>query len=556
MALNLIAAHLVRFKVRAKGGELLLGLAITAIGVLVTWWVIASGHNQSGLQGKPPFSWETLWYGVRGSLFLLAIASGVGMAISNDTTRRLWLLAATIVSAGLGVWASTTMPSPSALRILWQLIQGGLAGLILLVGCAVTFKQRAGIVLLHAGIGLMMFSEFFVGQYAEEGRMSITEGQTVNFLRDIRATELAIIDGSKETTDAVTVIPGSRLAPKKRAFSLGNSASVISDAELPFDVHVEKYIKNSDVFRLDEAGVAWSLRMIGEPMLQQARMMFRPTGDETIGSFLVSKDMISEEQLAEVKTELSRLKSENYATKGVGTDFVAVAVRAAAGTDGGAVDSAAAYVEFREKGGNKSLGKYLVSQWATNRDIAEEIEVDGKKYDVSLRFKREYKPYAMTLKDVRKDDYLGTDTPMNYSSDVLLSEGEQVDGSTLAFDKKVGDFRIWMNNPLRYAGETFYQSSYQADRFGEHTVLQVVTNTGWMMPYVGLHAGRRRYAVSLFRNALAVPDELRQVRGKHSSQQQADVGVRGSRGDRVDAGRLHRWKVPFTHGNEGQHADA
>jgi len=44
-----------------------------------------------------------------------------------------------------------------------------------------------------------------------------------------------------------------------------------------------------------------------------------------------------------------------------------------------------------------------------------------------------------------------------------------------------------MNNPLRYAGETFYQSGYNFDpRSGtEITDLQVVTNTGWMMPYVG-----------------------------------------------------------------------
>ena len=43
-----------------------------------------------------------------------------------------------------------------------------------------------------------------------------------------------------------------------------------------------------------------------------------------------------------------------------------------------------------------------------------------------------------------------------------------------------------MNNPLRYAGETFYQSSYHRDpQTGvEATTLQVVTNTGWMIPYV------------------------------------------------------------------------
>ena len=42
--------------------------------------------------------------------------------------------------------------------------------------------------------------------------------------------------------------------------------------------------------------------------------------------------------------------------------------------------------------------------------------------------------------------------------------------------------KIWMNNPLRYAGETFYQSSFEPGR--EVTILQVVRNDGWMIPYL------------------------------------------------------------------------
>ena len=40
---------------------------------------------------------------------------------------------------------------------------------------------------------------------------------------------------------------------------------------------------------------------------------------------------------------------------------------------------------------------------------------------------------------------------------------------------------IYMNHPLRYRGETFFQSGY----FGEtRTILQVVRNPGWLMPYI------------------------------------------------------------------------
>ncbi len=104
------------------------------------------------------------------------------------------------------------------------------------------------------------------------------------------------------------------------------------------------------------------------------------------------------------------------------------------------------------------------------------IGLDGKKYELALRFKRDYKPYAIQLIDVRKDDYVGTDTPRNYSSEIRLTDAEHKAGRKIP---------IWMNNPLRYAGETFYQSGYHKVGNREWTTLQVVKNTGWMIPYLG-----------------------------------------------------------------------
>ena len=131
---------------------------------------------------------------------------------------------------------------------------------------------------------------------------------------------------------------------------------------------------------------------------------------------------------------------------------------------------AAAYVKFLEKDGSGELGTYMLSQIAASQEFAEHITVDDKTYDVTLRFKRNYKPYSVHLIDVRKDDYMGTDTPRNYSSEIrLVDEDRNV-------DRKI---RIWMNNPLRYAGETFYQSGYFRDPHTgtETTTLAVVTNT-------------------------------------------------------------------------------
>ena len=41
---------------------------------------------------------------------------------------------------------------------------------------------------------------------------------------------------------------------------------------------------------------------------------------------------------------------------------------------------------------------------------------------------------------------------------------------------------IYMNQPLRYEGRTFYQASYgKGDTL---SVLQVVANPGWLVPYL------------------------------------------------------------------------
>ena len=41
---------------------------------------------------------------------------------------------------------------------------------------------------------------------------------------------------------------------------------------------------------------------------------------------------------------------------------------------------------------------------------------------------------------------------------------------------------IYMNHPLRYLGDTYYQSGFEPDDSG--TVLQVVRNPGYQAPYI------------------------------------------------------------------------
>src|SRR5690606_16167557 len=92
---------------------------------------------------------------------------------------------------------------------------------------------------------------------------------------------------------------------------------------------------------------------------------------------------------------------------------------------------------------------------------------------LGLRFKRTYKPYTLHLIEFRHDRFVGTQTPRNFSSRIRLVDPTQNE------DREV---LIYMNNPLRYGGETVYQSAYKEGDVG--TILQVVRNPGWLLPYI------------------------------------------------------------------------
>jgi hypothetical protein len=128
----------------------------------------------------------------------------------------------------------------------------------------------------------------------------------------------------------------------------------------------------------------------------------------------------------------------------------------------------AAYVELIAPEG--SLGTWLVSgQLAEPQSFTHA----GRTWQIALRLQRNYKPYSLTLLNFSHDRYAGTDIPKNFSSRIRLTTP---DGRE---DREV---LIYMNNPLRYAGLTFYQSGF--DNNDRTTVLQVVRNPSWLLPYI------------------------------------------------------------------------
>ncbi len=101
------------------------------------------------------------------------------------------------------------------------------------------------------------------------------------------------------------------------------------------------------------------------------------------------------------------------------------------------------------------------------------FQAAGKTYEISLRPKRFYKPFFVRLDEFRHDRYPGTEIAKNFSSRVNLFD---------PINHENRESLIYMNHPLRYRGLTFYQAGF--DNNDQTTVLQVVKNPGWLLPYI------------------------------------------------------------------------
>lgn len=94
---------------------------------------------------------------------------------------------------------------------------------------------------------------------------------------------------------------------------------------------------------------------------------------------------------------------------------------------------------------------------------------------VFLQLRRRNYPldFSITLVDFIRTLHPGTDVAKGFESDIEL----HADGTTRPL-------KIWMNNPLRHDGYTFYQASFAIDSEGEISTFAVVTNPGRLIPYI------------------------------------------------------------------------
>ncbi|MDD7985914.1 cytochrome c biogenesis protein CcsA [Lentisphaera marina] len=306
------------------------------------------------------------------------------------------------------------------MRVVYRLAQGLIPSIFMYVACWFLYGQKkAAVVLIHFSVFLLLIAELVTKIDAVESTMVIPEGQSTSYLDNNIHYELAVIEKLEGDDNQTTAIP----------MSMFNSAGDVIDHEsLPFTIETIKFFKNSE--------------MSTQPA---------PTEGATAGNGLTHHIYESE------------------VSDGLGSSK----------------DVPAGLFKFTSRDG-KDLGTRAFSLYFyanfTSRNLPnrfEEMEVNGKKYRLMLRNKRSYlkgnseNTAKISLIDFSFDRYMGTNTPRNYSSLIRLEDPEN------NIDREV---KIWMNNPLRFDGKTFYQQSFSQDE--STTVLQVVRNSGWMLPYI------------------------------------------------------------------------
>jgi hypothetical protein len=334
-------------------------------------------------------------------------------------------------------------------KIALPLPGGYLIGTLLLINLTAAHIQRfqwtwkkAGIHLTHAGIVLLLVGQLATDLLSRETQLRFSEGETKSWSESAMDYEMAFLTDLDATNDQVVAIPAGLLA----------RGGDIKHDMLPFTVRVKHYWPNSyPSFRapmekhdppLTSNGVARSFDFPEAPLTHAMDSKNVPTA------------VI---ELAGANGSLGTWVAPGWA----GDDTMVFGL---------------ARVYAREQ------GRKMASTIMSRLTEPQTVEAGGKKYTLVLRPARVYKPYSLTLLKATHAVYAGTTTPKDYRSRVRIQNPARGE------DREV---EIYMNNPLRYAGLTFFQHQMAAGEMAEQlgetpsSTLQVVRNPGWITPYAG-----------------------------------------------------------------------
>jgi cytochrome c biogenesis protein ResB len=326
---------------------------------------------------------------------------------------------------------------------------GYLLGTLLLINLVAAHIKRfqwtarkAGIHLTHFGIILLLVGQLATDLFSRETQMRLFEGETKSYSESGLSYELAFVRDLDATTEAVVAIPQELLA----------RGGEIRHEKLPFTVRVKQWWPNSTLdFRA--------------PM--QAN---QPP--------LTTNGVARHFDFREVKvTHAMNDKNVPVAVLELETPGGSLGTWVAAGWSGDDVMNEAVAASFA-----RQMGPQMAATIRARLTEPQFVEVNGQRYTFALRPTRAYKPFSLTLLKATHDKYPGTEIPKDFRSRVRLQNPAKGE------DREV---EIFMNNPLRYEGLTFFQYQMAADemvlRAGQRpsSTFQVVRNPSWLTPYAG-----------------------------------------------------------------------
>lgn len=346
-----------------------------------------------------------------------------GLYLAQNRYFRSWF---STWSPGVPGWQWVVLPLPG----------GYLLGTLLLVNLfaahAVRFKfawKKTGILLSHFGVILLLVGQLATDMLARESRMTFSEGEWRNYTEDFAAYELAVIsDAPGANMSEVVAIPQSLLHP----------GQVLRHERLPFVLKVNQWFPNSEpVFRAPRAanGPQQATRGVSQ------HFDFSPVAETY---------KMDEKNIPTAVIEV--LASEG---KSLGT-------WALSGWSGEpAMAKSARFSWFRRfsrntQDGGDNQARVLAQQLFNHLTEPQTVDVSGKQYTLILRPKRFYQPFTLQLIQTTHDVYPGTEIPKNFQSRVLIDHPAR---------NERREVNIYMNNPLRYAGLTYFQYQMGQDEF-------------------------------------------------------------------------------------------
>jgi hypothetical protein len=238
----------------------------------------------------------------------------------------------------------------------------------------------------------------------------------------------------------------------------GLSAMLSKEYQLPLSIgETRNYLQQMDV---------WELAVESDQDAQNQKVVSIPTSYLSPGEKISVPALPFQFKVLEYYPN-TRLKMGNNQVANRGIGLQVSAQDAPINRKEFAQNVPSAYVECFYQG--KSLGVWLLS---SGLGMPQSVAIKDRLYTFSIRPKRVYLSYRVTLKQFIHEVYPGTNVPKRFVSKVHITEQN---GS-------VSDHLIYMNNPLRIHGKTFYQASFANQ--DTMSIFQVVDNRVWLLPYV------------------------------------------------------------------------